>query len=293
MTNRITHLINILNAEENNNLPEKIRLFESITHVLFTLTQSLYEANQEIDYHQHELENKYFRFGLTNHSILKLIQGNNFSLLSNPIVMTDVFSIFSLTRMQIEAFTIMYYLFFDKETIETLRFRYDIYKLHGIRKQSSFVPQTEKSKLIHTILKEEISKIEQRIKESNFYAEATPKVRKQYLNPKYAKLISTDHILDLSKLKSNRFNDMWSLYSNHAHSEHISDRQYNAIYKNKKSTIEESCSVLTVNTIMTAKLCILLTEAFVGAKKSFESQSMENKVLIETWGKLGIDKNII
>lgn len=72
---------------------------------------------------------------MANNSIKRLLEGNKFSIISTQIEITDLFSVFALTRMQIETFAIMYYLFFDKvEPIEK-DFTYDLFKLHGLQKK--------------------------------------------------------------------------------------------------------------------------------------------------------------
>lgn len=220
---------------------------------------------------------------MANHSIIKLLNSNRFFIINQQIEITDLFSVFSLTRMQIESFSIMYYLFFDNiETIEK-HFRYDIYKLHGLQKQNNFPVTLKRNQEKKKIIEGEIETLIKKIKEYPKFQESN---QKEYLKPKNAKLLSTKDILKNSGIDSNRINDMWNLYSNHAHSEHISDRQYNFIYKNKKSTLEESMTVISINTILTSQLCLLISNEFEGVKKKYEELNLEDKVQIEIWSKI-------
>lgn len=286
MKERIPYLLEIYNAFKSNDLKSRLKHFEILTNSLFILTQSLYDNKVQIKHHHAEIENKYFRHGMANHSIIKLLKSNRFFIINQQIDITDLFSIFSLTRMQIESFSIMYYLFFDNiETIEK-DFRYDIYKLHGLQKQNNFPVTLKRNQEKKKIIEGEIETLIKKIKEYSKFQESNQKEQNQYLKPKNAKLLSTKDILKNSGIDSSRINDMWNLYSNHAHSEHISDRQYNYIYKNKKSTLEESLTVISINTILTSHLCHLISNEFEGVKKKYEELNLGDQVQIEIWSKI-------
>lgn len=286
MKERIPYLLEIYNAFKSNDIKPRLKHFDILTNSLFTLTQSLFDNKVQVKHHHAEIENKYFRYGMANHSIIKLLKGNRFFIINQQLEITDLFSVFSLTRMQIESFAIMYYLFFDKvESIEK-DFRYDIYKLHGLQKQNSFPVEFKKNEEKKKIIEAEIEKLVEKIKEYSKFKDSKEKEQKEYLKPKRAKSISTKDILIKSGIDSNRINDMWNLYSNHAHGEHISDRQYNYIYKNKKSTLEESMTVLSINTILTSTLCNLIANEFEGVKKKYEELHLGDKVQIEIWSNL-------
>lgn len=286
MKERIPYLLEIYKAFKTDDIKSRLKHFDIITNSLFTLTQSLFDNKVQIEHHHAEIENKYFRFGMANHSIKKMLDGNRFLIINKQIEITDLFSVFALTRMQIESFAIMYYLFFDKlETIEK-DFRYDLYKLHGLQKQNKFPLKFKKNEEKKKIIEKEIDILMDKIKGYKKFQKSSEKEQKKYLNPSFAKMESTKDILIKSGIDSNRINDIWNLYSNHAHGEHISDRQYNYIYKNKKSTLEESMTVININTILTSFLCKLISEEFVGVKKKYEELPLGDKVQIEIWSNL-------
>ncbi len=286
MKERISYLLEIFQAFKTDDIKSRLKHFDILTNSLFTLTQSLFDNKVQIEHHHAEIENKFFRYGMANHSIKKLLEGNRFFIINKQIEITDLFSVFALTRMQIESFSIMYYLFFDNlETIEK-DFRYEIYKLHGLQKQNKFPVVFKKNEVKKKKIQSDISVLIDKIKSYQVFQNATEKQKKEYLNPRHAKLDSTKDILIKSGIDSNRINDMWNLYSNHAHGEHISDRQYNYIYKNKKSTLEESMTVLSINTILTSNLCKLISDEFDEVKKKYEELHLGDKVQIEIWSKL-------
>lgn len=286
MKERIPYLLEIYQAFKSDDIKSRLKHFNILTNSLFTLTQSLFDNKVQIEHHHAEIENKYFRYGMANHSIKKLLEGNRFFIIKKQIEITDLFSAFTLTRMQIESFSIMYYLFFDNvETIEK-DFRYDIYKLHGLQKQNKFPVEFKKNEAKKKKIKSDIQILIDKIKGYKEFQNSSEKQQKKYLNPRYAKLELTKDILIKSGIDSNRINDMWNLYSNHAHGEHVSDRQYNYIYKYKKTTLEESMTVLSLNTILTSTLCKLISDEFEGVKKKYEELHLGDKVQIEVWSNL-------
>lgn len=281
--NRIHYMSNILKTVKKNDLKEGIRQFELINDSLFQLTQSLYDGKETIELHRTELEGKYFRYGLANQSIISLIKGNSFTLLTQPTLIADIFSISSLTRMQIESFSIMYYLFFDQEDSNLLKFRYLIYKLHGLQKQSKFDFSTEFSSEKFKIIQKEIKDTQKLISDHELFTEAKVKKKKEFLEPPKAKLLTTYDILVKTNLKSRRFDELWNLYSNHAHSEHISDRQFNTIYKLQKSTQSTCSAAITFNSVLSTKLCKYLIDNFESAEKAYNNFELERQVLIDVW----------
>lgn len=136
MDDRSKLLLELYRIESTSDNKEKLKSLSNINNCLFELVQNLYEKKVEIKYHQREFEGKYFRFGLSNQSIINLINGNIFDFFDKKVNMIDIDSLYSITRMQIETFLIVFYLVFDDISDEEKDFRYDIYKLHGVLKQS-------------------------------------------------------------------------------------------------------------------------------------------------------------
>lgn len=286
MKERIPHLLDLHIAFKNNDIHTQLNHFNMLTNSLFLLTQSLFDNNVKINYFHSELENKYFRYGMANHSISNLMKGNRFKLINLEVNITDLFSIFSLTRMQIESYALMFYLFYDYVTEVEKDFRYNIYKLHGLIKQSKFSTTSEKGVEKKRIILEEIELIRGKIIVSDFFKNSTLKQQNEFLNPKRAMSLFSKELLAKSGLETSRINEIWDLYSNYAHSEHISDRQFNSIYKINKSTLQESLLALTINSIMTAKLCKFIVNSFDDVRKKYDELDIKEKVHIEIWDKL-------
>ncbi|MBC7846194.1 MAG: hypothetical protein H7Y10_06855 [Flavobacterium sp.] len=286
MDERVKYLKELRNAYKTKDIVTQLSDFKMITNSLFKLTQSLFDNNEKFKYFYTELENKYFRYGIANQSIAKLMGGNKFKLIELDIKITDLFSIFSLTRMQIESYALMFYLFYEGVTATEKDFRYDIYKLNGLIKQSKFKVKTEISIGKKNKILEEIETIKQKITQYETFKNSSEKQQKEMLNPKKAMLNLSRELLTKSGLESSRIDEMWALYSNYAHSEYISDRQFNSIYKINKSTLEETILALNINSIITAKLCIFLCNSFEGVMKKYNELDTKERVHIEIWNKM-------
>lgn len=286
MKKRIPHLLDLQIAFKNDDIETRLEHFNLLTNSLFLLTQSLYDNNVKIKYFHTELENKSFRYGIANRSISNLLKGNQFKLINLDVNITDLFSIFSITRMQIESYTLMFYLFYDNVTEIEKDFRYDIYKLHGLIKQSKFNVTSEYGIEKRKLILDEIELLKQKISAYDNYKSSSTKQQSDFLKPKRAVNLFSKDILAKSGLESSRINEMWDLYSNYAHNEYISDRQFNSIYTIQKSTLTESLLALTINTIMTAKICTFLSDSFESTRKKYTELDIKEKVHIEIWSKI-------
>lgn len=281
-------------AQETNNVVEQIKHFDKITNSLFILTQSLFDNKEKVAYYQRELEGKLFRFGLANQSLINLIKGNQFTLVNIKTRITDMFSINSITRMQIESFLIIYYLFFDKVSVKEKNFRYDIYKVHGLQKQLGFKTSTEFPKKQEYLekMKSELDEAISNIKSSDLFKNADEKTQQSFLKPKYAKLVKSEMLFNKSGIDDTRVNDMWKIYSNHAHSEHISDRQYNTAYKINKSVTESSSLIITINSILTSKIILNFVSQFESVNQKYLELDIESRNHIEIWSQLKTKKTL-
>lgn len=285
MNEKSNHLIELLLLEQN--LELKISRFRDITRILLEIVEELFANQIQVKYHQSELEKKYQRFGFANLSILNLIQGNKLLFNNLELNIIDIASINSITRMQIETYIMIYYLFFDEISTEEKDFRYDIYKLHGLQKQAAFDIDNQTEETLSKIenIKNEINSLIDKIKDSSFFENAQNKQQREFLEPKFAKLVKSDDLFEKSGINTLNFRKMWSLYSNYAHSEHISDRQYNAFIKDSNGVNSYSLAV-TLNLILTAKLITYLANTFDVCKIKYESYSLRDKTLIEVFDKM-------
>lgn len=288
MTERDRYMIELLEMEDSNNLALKIQDLEKINNSVFKFTHCLFENKLRVPYHLSELEGKYFRFGAANQSIASLLKGNQFTMISQPVNLIDIFSIHSVTRMQIESFIIMNYLFFDKVSAAEKEFRYDIYKLHGLNNQARFKIKdlNEKIEIQRNKILSEIAGTRERIINSLFYVQANERQKDLYLNPPYAKLVDSKILFVAFGLEKTRIRDLWKLYSNSAHNEHIHDRQFNYAINNGSVDIDTYSLILSVAKILTTRLLRNLIDEFKCVNDFYSKMLEKERVSIDIWSKL-------
>lgn len=279
------HLLELYYVQMRDDIPKMLENLSLITNSLFTLTQHLFDDKVDIKYHDKELEGKFFRFGLANQSLINLIKGNKFKLINFDTEIADVFSVNAIARMQIESFMMMYYLFFINVDDEERDFQYNIYRLHGLQKQLSLKFISKEDELIKQREKiiSEISEVEIRIKNSTLFKNSDLKQQNIYLKPTHARLIKTEKLFESTQINNIGIDKIWNIYSNHAHSEHIGDRQYNSIYVIDKS-VNKSCSlVIKICNILTSKLIFNFIEKYDSIKEKYNTLSEKEKAHIEVW----------
>ena len=192
--------------------------------------------------------------------------------------------------MQIESYLIIFYLIFDKIPTTEKNFRYDIYKIHALRKQLTMqIGELPEKKSYLSKIKTELNQSITNIEKSSIFKNANPKLKEKYLNPGFAKLIKSKIIFETSGLNDSRLNQMWELYSNYAHCEHISDRQYNTIYRIEKTTINNSSLSLMINSILTSKIILDFCEEFSVVEKKYSEIDLSIRNYIEYWGKIDLN----
>ncbi|GGA84993.1 hypothetical protein GCM10008015_27230 [Flavobacterium palustre] len=285
MDDRNKHYAELYFAENTNDIGKKIDFFSSMTNCLFELANNPFERRIQIKSHQSILEAKAYRFAFANNSIISLIKGTKVKILDKEINSIDIDSLNSITRMQIETFLILFYLVFDKVEDEIKDFRLNIYKLHALQKQNNFeisadFIDTENSR---KKIKLEIEEAIDAIKQSNLFQQANETKKKEYLNPRYAKLIESKQLFERSGIQKSRIDQMWSIYSNYAHSEYISDRQHYCRVINPNSKVETISLILDINKMLTSRLIWNLKLLYNENVEKYDSFDLKDKVHIETW----------
>ena len=277
-----THLIDLI---KNDSIKNHIKEFSQLNKWYFEIVQSLFESKSNIKYFQTELEGKYIRFGFANQSIIDICGGFDINVRKKSIKRIDIFSIYSICRMQFESYIMMHYLFFDKITETEKEFRYIVYKLHGMIKQSKFPTLFEESKNFKSKIEQDIKHFRDELKNKK-YNEFLHFVKDPF-NPKKAKYIDTEQGFKIAKLNSGRLDKYWNVLSNHVHSEYIGDRQYNTYMQNRKE-YEAAISLSTeVCMILTSKLILKLKKEFIGVELYFNTIPDKIQAYINTWDFIG------
>ena len=251
---------------------------------LSELTNSLFEFKEKVAYHDSELEGKLFRFILANASMIKLIDKTPIEICKKQYKTLDLHTINTISRMQIETFLMTYYLSFSEGSTEEKDMRYDLYRLHGLNKQLSFTVKSPFGEKKKVEVNQEFETVLKQLKSRKIFRKLGEKKQKILLKFQYAKIIKPDILFRESGIASYGTDELWSLYSNHTHSEYISDRQFRSYYNNAKTNSLTANLNIQFQIILTAKLCRFLTEKLESPKKVISRLDEEARILIYTWG---------
>ncbi|WP_298305288.1 hypothetical protein [Flavobacterium sp.] len=285
MEERNKYIKELYLVEETNDIGRKNEFFSAMTNCLFEIANNPFEKRIQIKNHQTILEAKAYRYAFANNSIISLIRGTKVKILDSEIISIDIDSLISITRMQIETFLILFYLVFDNVDDKTKDFRFNIYKLHALQKQNNFeisegFIDSENSR---EKIKLEIDETINAIKQSNLFQDAIENKKKEYLNPKYAKIIESKQLFERSGIRKSKLDQMWSIYSNYAHSEYISDRQHYYRLINPNSKLETISLILDINKMLTSRLIWNLKLLYIENSEKYDSFNLRDKVHIEIW----------
>lgn len=257
---------------------------DQLNSALSELSNSLFEYKEAVAYHDSELEGKLFRFIMANSSLIKLLDRSKLRLKDKNYDVLDLHTINTISRMQIEAFLMIYYLSFSSGTKEEKDMRYDIYRLHGLKKQGGFTVKSKYGETKRDQINTEYETVLHQLKSREAFKVLNHIQQEKILKLTHAKIIKPEILFTESGISLYGTDELWSLYSNHTHSEYVSDRQFRSYYKNGKHTPLNAQLNIQFQIILTAKLCRFLIEKFDSPKKVINQLNETSRILIYTWG---------
>lgn len=214
--------------------------------------QAIYDAKVNIEPSEVFLETLIIKIIFASKSIHDLSLSTSIKLIKTPGILKiiDTPSLYILARSILESFLTLEYLYFNSLDREEQIFRYNLWKASGLISRQSYeikviMELKEKKKQEKNRIKELIIEIEN----SPLY----PTLKKQQLwkldNYGLPRLLSWNKLLDESRLSNDIFRDVYSLYSNYAHSEFISLMQVNEGSLSKSDKLNISNVELTLSIV--------------------------------------------
>ncbi|QNR23929.1 hypothetical protein [Croceimicrobium hydrocarbonivorans] len=282
MKEHIEHLLDFQRVTVGSNLYELIEYYSSLNKDFGIISNSIYDNKEKWKY-AGDLESKLFRIYYANESIIRISKGYQTNLRDQRIEIFDVFSVYSLSRQQIETFLTCYHLYFEGVSEDEREFRNLTYKLNGILRQLELVSHIVNTDKRKQGLLSEHEQVLSLLKESAIYKGADIDLRRKYENPKHALIEKKSVLMEKSGL--GRIQQSWKLYSNYVHSEYISDRQYNVFFRDKTGLIESICTTLNSNCRLISKLIQLLSERFNYINQLYLELSETQKLRIDLWNR--------
>jgi hypothetical protein len=218
------------------------------------LLQTVYELKPKLNEGEVYIETLITKLIFASKSVLRLSKSQDLEIYNSQkkIEIVDTPSIFILTRSIIETFLTLEYLYFDNCDDSERKFRFQLWRVSGFMSRQAFADKV--SGIHYEKLKKEgliIEQIKNEIKESPFYS--TLKSQDLWKLDKFGlpRLKSWGNLLKSSRLKSEMFEKIYSLYSNYAHSEYLAMIQINegSLSKDNKHNISSAeTAILFVQT---------------------------------------------
>ncbi|WP_209331862.1 DUF5677 domain-containing protein [Lunatimonas salinarum] len=252
------------------------------------LIQKVYELKPKLREGEVYIETLITKLIFASKSVLRLSTPQDLEIYNSKdnIEIIDTPSIFILTRSIIETFLTLEYLFFDTVNDLEKDFRFKLWRVSGFMSRQAFADKVSETHLEKLKREEQlIEEIKKEIKSSAFYP--TLKSNDLWKLDKFGlpRLKSWGNLLESSRLKSEMFQKIYSLYSNYAHSEYLAMMQLNEgnLNKGNLNNISNSETALLFTQMINSVTILLLKERFVELEEEYGTITDDLKVRIELW----------
>lgn len=238
------------------------------------------------------LGHKYF---LHIHSILRLISGSNIKskLLNSQKTLYDIGSIVVLTRSSIENYLTFFYLFIQPQKNEEEEiFRFKLYELSGLHSRQWSAPSELNLIQIKNKDKNRIEELENELYNHHLFLKLEKDIQNNLRGRKLAKLINWWNLLEQADLNQNVFKTAWSLYSNYAHSEYLSQVQLYEFLINIDSAKNNCDTILNILFCLTSVFIDDFIQIIPETKIRYDMQPKEVLEVIKFFNKVGRSKEI-
>jgi len=252
------------------------------------LLQKVYESKPKLREGEVYIETLITKLIFATKSVLRLSAPQDLEIYDSKdiIEIIDTPSIFILARSIIESYLTLEYLYFDNVSDLEKDFRFKLWRVSGFMSRQAFVNKVSETHL-QKLKKEEklIEEIKKDIKSNALYF--TLKSNDLWKLDKFGlpRLKSWGNLIDNSRLKSEMFQKIYSLYSNYAHSEYLAMMQLNEgnLNKNNLNNISSTQTALVFIQMINSVTILLMKERFNVIEEKYSIISNDLKVRIELW----------
>ncbi len=215
----------------NRSLGEKRVQFAQLADCLASLNKSLSSNTKSHKPHPY-FTAIYSQYITDNQKLIEI--SNSIDLLTKPVKekSVDALLAYQITKIQLEAFSLLHFLFIEEVSSEERDFRLKQYRLWTKEKSNS--------------------------------------------------LFSIEESISKSSIPTEDFLEKWSIYTEHIESERVSTKQTSYL-KEKRALLKESLLLLSINSSLTAKLCVYLVDRFPYAKRKYDEIKLRTGIQIEQW----------
>lgn len=251
---QIKRLIDFFDKSVGNDIASLTQFYAELNHDLAEFIESIYE-NQDKSPYVLELKSKLHRLYNANTSLISLSKGQVSNFRGKKLQVFDLNSIYALSRQLIESFIVIYYLYLSPVSPKHRDLRIIVYKIDGLLRQLDLAQKVDKDpdKKIEA-MHEELEAYRNQLKNHPEFTEAAARTQKSWMfKLKNSPLLQKRDVI-LKEAGLQNLIIQWKLFSNYAHSEYVSDRQYNGFFGNEQAQIEFLCTTLNFNCRITARI---------------------------------------
>lgn len=250
-----------------------------------------YLSEKKVEVSQHRyltgiLVNKYI---LHTFSILRLISGTHIKsrLLNSQRTVYDVGSIVILTRSAIENYLTFFYLFVQPLNEAEELFRFNLYELSGLKSRQWLDPTEPDQIKTKNLDKARIEELESILYKHPQFIKLDKKTQNFVKVRKQARLFTWWNLLDQADLNADVFKIAWSLYSNYAHSEYISQTQLAGYLTDNEAAKNKCDTILNIMFCLTAILIQDFTGFFMETKERYNALPNDTLKVIDFFNEVG------
>jgi hypothetical protein len=224
-------VLEIFNVHQTRDIHSLVTAMGEMLWVLNKLNHSMFEDKITIQPWQKNLEIQVFKFSTMCFTLGDISKGSDTILLHRTKVTKryDITTLYISARALIELYLTIHYLNFDIGEPIQAQFRSDLYEWSGfIRRQEMYVNMNSKEALEQKESERlEYEALYRKINNNTYFLSLDKETRNRLIKTRQAREYKWETIIERRAIRKESFLKMWKLYSNHAHSEHIGNMQFN------------------------------------------------------------------
>lgn len=284
----------LFEQEHFGSLEDGIDSLRMLVQTHLDLTSELAKSKRMLPSWQLFIETLSFKMILSSSSICNLSQGTllGSKKLGVEFSLIDYSSIYVLTRSAIENYLTLDYIYFNDLPLEEKLFRFKLWELSGLKSRQKFsTGNNEEFETQKAFERAEIDKIMHDISRMPEYASLDKNQLRKLATYGLPRMESWNGLINASGLRKPLFSEIYSFYSNYAHSEYLSilqlrDNLRNNYLEESKEAVQNSLFIIRVLNSLSIKWHV---STFEECQAHFERLTEEMKSTINIWAMYGKD----
>lgn len=287
----IENFVKFFQKHYSDDLLENRRGLIEVMKIVSDLSDSLGDVKLNLPSWKYYSNSLIHKLIFTSNSIIKLSEG--FEMISydklHRIYIIDFSSMYILTRVIIENFLTLDYIFINKLPDEQKFFRFKVWEMAGLMTRQNF--SSEDSDFLEMKKKEKavIDEIYNQIKQMPDFKNLNSKQLNSLNKFGLPRINSWHQLINESGLNKSVFSTTYSLFSNYAHSEYLSilQIQQSSMASDDIENLNRIKQCFAVVRIINSLVIKWILSEFPTSGIVYEKFSKEIKMVLEVWAQIG------